>query len=194
MFFDKNIFDILQLASISDSCATYVCEKSEEDYYDDYPDQTSNSKEVEEGYKMVFHICVCPNKTALKEDINTKFQDPKIEQCCPKTYITNLDTNEDAKKLECPGNQASQPNQDLRTCKEDFKDEIWQPHMFNGSHFKLNGEDLQMASEQFCIGQAPKIFESDSEFNYEFNSEPDLIHHTLFHCSSPCTVGKPCLR
>ena len=141
---------------------------------------------------MVFHICVCPKKEALEEDINTNFQNPKVKQCCPKTYTTLSITNEDTTNtLECPGDQANQPNQDLRTCQKGFEEEIWQPHMFNGTHFELNGKKIEMESEQFCIGQAPKTFESETE---KFNSEPDLIHHTLFHCPNPCTEGKPCLR
>ena len=180
-------FDILQFASISDSCATYECQQSD-DAYDYYEDEEQTSKS-EDGYKMVFHICVCPKKEALKEDIKTNFQNPKVKQCCPKSYITVLDTYEDAKTLECPGHPY-QHNQELRTCEQNFEEEIWQPHIINDTHFKLNGTDLEMDSEQFCIGQAPKTFSSD----FEFSSEPKLIQHTLFHCPSPCTEGKPCLR
>ena len=175
------IFDIFQLASIRDSCATYECHMND-DYYE-YGEQTSNS-ESEDGYKMVFHICVCPKKEALKEDIKTNFQNPKVKQCCPKSYITVLDTYEDAKTLECPGHPY-QHNQELRTCQESFENQFWQPHMMiNDTHFKLNGTDLEMDSEQFCIGQEPITFE------YEFSSEPDLFHHTLFHCPE----DKPRLR
>ena len=53
-------------------------------------------------------------------------------------------------------------------------------------------ELIKIEAEQFCIGQTPNTFAS--EFNPEFNSERDLIQHTLFHCPSPCTEGKPCLR
>ena len=162
---------VFQLASISDSCATYECQQSE-DAYDYYEDEEQASKS-EDGYKMVFHICVCPKKEGLEEDIKTNFQNPKIKQCCPKSYFTVLDKT----SLKCIGDQATQPNQDLRICQESFEEEIWDPQMTNDTHFKLNGKEFEMDSEQFCIGQAPKIFESDSEFNYEFNSEPDLIHH-----------------
>ena len=164
-----------------------------ENYYAD-EDNGEDNGEPEDGYKMVFHICVCPKKEALKEDIETNFQDPNIKQCCPNTYITVLDTKDvDDKTLECPGGQESQPNQDLRTCQESFfKQEEWQPQMINDTHFKLNGTDLELESEQFCIGQTPKTFEFN--YDYEFNSEPDLFHHTLFHCPNPCTEGKPCLR
>ena len=180
---DQQVFDILQLASINDSCATYECKKSED--YDNYYADEDNG-----GYKMVFHICVCPKKEALKKDIKTNFKDPNIKQCCPNTYITVLDTKDVADKtLECPGGQESQPNQDLRTCQESFKQEEWQPQMINGTHFTLKKKDFELESEQFCIGQTPKTFEST-----EFSSDPDLIHHTLFHCPSSCTEGKPCLR
>ena len=160
--------------------------KNDDVYYYEDEEQTLNS-ESEDGYKMVFHICVCPKKEALKEDIKTNFQNPKVKQCCPKSYITVLDTYEDAKTLECPGHPY-QHNQELRTCEQNFEEEIWQPHIINDTHFKLNGTDLEMDSEQFCIGQEPITFE------YEFSSEPDLIHHTLFHCPSPLTEDKPRLR
>ena len=181
---DQQVFDILQLAFINDSCATYECKKSED--YDNYYADEDNG-----GYKMVFHICVCPKKEALKKDIKTNFKDPNIKQCCPNTYITVLDTKNvgEEKKLECPGGQESQPNQDLRTCQESFKQEEWQPQMINGTHFTLKKKDFKLEFEQFCIGQTPKTFEST-----EFSSDPDLIHHTLFHCPSSCTEGKPCLR
>ena len=180
---DQQVFDILQLAFINDSCATYECKKSE-DYENYYADEDNG------GYKMVFHICVCPKKEALKEDIKTNFKDPRIKQCCPNTYITVLDTKDVADKtLECPGGQESQPNQDLRTCQESFKQEEWQPQMINGTHFTLKKKDFKLEFEQFCIGQTPKTFKST-----EFSSDPDLIHHTLFHCPSSCTEGKPCLR
>ena len=184
----------MQFASISDSCATYECQTSDADDYEDYDynyededeDQTSNSKEVEEGYKKVFHICVCPKKEALKEDIKTEFQKyPKVKQCCAETYITFLDdTNDKKTKLDCPGDQPNQLNQTLRTCKGDFDKESWHPHMFNDTHFHLEEKYLEFESEQFCIGPA---------FKEGFNSEPDLIQHTLFHCPG-CPKGKSCIR
>ena len=144
---------------------------------------------------MVFHICVCPKKEALKEDIKTNFQDPNIKQCCPNTYITVLDTKNVADKtLECLGGQESQPNQDLRTCQENFKKQEWQPQMINDTHFTLTHfrkkKDFKLESEQFCIGQTQKKFGPTEGFS----SDPDLFHHTLFHCPSPCVEGKPCLR
>ena len=181
-------FDILQFASISDSCATYECQQSD-DAYDYYEDEEQTSKS-EDGYKMVFHICVCPKKEGLEEDIKTNFQNPKVKQCCPESHITVVDK----RTLKCFGDHATQPNQDLRICQESFEEEIWDSQMTNDTHFKLNGKEFEMEAEQFCIGQTPNTFASEFMFNPEFNSEQDLIQHTLFHCPSPCTEGKPCLR
>ena len=161
-------------ATIKDYCAAYECNDAEDDYYED--------EGGEGGYQMVFHICVCAKREVLKKEISTS---SKIQQCCPKSYITEHD---DGNKLKCPGGDETQSNQDLLTCLTDnfIADD---QHVVNETHYTLTDfgmkESHDLESNQFCIGQT---------FEDEFQSDRSLLKHTLFHCQRPCTDGKPCLR
>ena len=161
-------------ATIKDYCAAYECNEAEDEYYED--------EGGEGGYQMVFHISVCAKKEVLKKEISTS---SKIQQCCPKSYITEHD---DGNKLKCPGGDETQSNQDLLTCLTDnfIADD---QHVVNETHYSLTDfgmkESHDLESNQFCIGQT---------FEDEFQSDRSLLKHTLFHCQRPCTDGKPCLR